>query len=84
MHNLFDRHTGWTDEPCYYVVGFFGFRRVWIAGPYRTRSMADDMLPRAIHWALHESGDNNADRYEYHVVEHHHGHDRSILGETQP
>ena len=25
MHNLFENHTDWTDEPCYYVVAVDGF-----------------------------------------------------------
>jgi hypothetical protein len=84
MNNLFEKQTSWTDGDCYYVAALSGFRKAWLAGPYPTRGMAEDVLPRAVRWALRESGDELADRYEYRVLQHHHGHDRSILGEIQP
>jgi hypothetical protein len=84
MQNLFDHHTGWTDTTCYYVVAFKGNRRAWLAGPYATRSEAEDVLPRARRWAIRQSGDQEANKYQYRVAEHYHGHDRSILGEIQP
>ena len=84
MQNLFEKHTTWTDAECYYVVAVAHFRRAWLAGPYPTRRMADDVLPRAIRWAVHESGDSRAGTYQIGVTTHHHGHDRSILGEIRP
>jgi hypothetical protein len=84
MHNLFEKHTGWTDAECYYVVAFSGFRRAWLAGPYATQSMAEDVVPRVVRWAIHESGDEHAGNYHYRIAQHHHGHDRSILGEICP
>ena len=84
MHNLFEHHTDWTDEPCYYVVAFKGNRRAWLAGPYATRGEAEDVLPRAKRWAIRDSGDKQAASYHYRVAQHYNGHDRSILGEIQP
>jgi hypothetical protein len=83
MDNLFEHHTDWTDEPCYYVVAVDGCRRATLAGPYLTRGEADDVLPRAKRWAIRDSGDHQAARYRYHVAQHYNGHDRSILGETR-
>ena len=84
MNNLFEEQTGWTDDPCYYVVAFKGNRRAWLAGPYATQGRAEDFLPRAKRWAIRESGDQEATTYHYRVVQHYNGHDRSILGELQP
>ena len=84
MNNLFEQHTDWTDAECYYVAALWGFRRAWLAGPYRTQRMADDALPRAVRWAMRDSDDKQAACYDYRVVQHHHGHYRSILGEIQP
>jgi hypothetical protein len=84
MHALFEKHTGWTDAECFYVVAFKGYRRAWLAGPYATRSLAEDVLPQAMQWAIRDSGDTQAVNYQYRVAQHHHGHDRSILGEIQP
>jgi hypothetical protein len=84
MNNLFEYYTAWADDPCFYVVAFDFNRRAWLAGPYVTRGEAEDALPRAKHWAIHESGDKDAVRYNYRIVQHYHGHDRSILGKIQP
>lgn len=84
MDNLFEHHTAWTDEPCYYVVAFHGNRRACLAGPYLTQGEAADVLPRAKRWGIRDSGDKEAVKYHYHVAQHYHGHDRSILGEIQP
>jgi hypothetical protein len=81
---MFDEHTQWAERPCYYVIAFQGFRRAWLAGPYRARAEADTVLPRVISWATSESGDTEAANYTYQVVEHHNGETRSILGEWQP
>lgn len=50
MKNLFEEQTSWTDAGCYYVAALSGFRRAWLAGPYPTRGMAEDVLPRAVRW----------------------------------
>jgi hypothetical protein len=81
---MFDNHTQWTETECFYVIAFKGNHRACIAGPYRTRSQADAVLPRAIRWAVRQSGDRNAADYTYRVAQHYNGHDRSILGEIQP
>ncbi len=81
---MFHEQTQWTERPCYYVNAFQGFRRAWLAGPYRTRAEADTVLPRVISWATSESGDAEAANYTYQVIEHHSGDTRSILGEWQP
>lgn len=80
MNNLFEQHTGWTDDPCYYVVAIKGNRRACLAGPYATRGEAEDVMPRAKRWAIRESGDKHAVSYQYTVAQHYNGHDRSILG----
>jgi hypothetical protein len=84
MSNLFDHHTGWTDDPCYYVVAVKGNRSACLAGPYATRGEAEAVFPRARRWAIRESGDKEAAGYHYHVAQHYNGHDRSVLGEIQP
>ena len=84
MKPLFEKHTEWTESICYYVVAFHGFRRAWLAGPYRTHAEADSVFHRAVRWAVRQSGDVEAMHYVYQVVQHHNGHDRSILGEIQP
>jgi hypothetical protein len=84
MNNLFEYHTDWTDDPCFYVVAFDFNRRACLAGPYGTRGETEDVLPRAKRWAIRESKDKDAVSYHYHVCQHYNGHDRSILGEIQP
>jgi hypothetical protein len=84
MQPLFEKHTGWTDAECFYVVAFKGNARAWLAGPYVTRGEAEDVLSRAKRWAIRESGDKQAVNYHYRVAQHYNGHDRSILGEIQP
>jgi hypothetical protein len=79
---MFDEHTQWTERPCSYVIAFQGFQRAWLAGPYRTRAEADTVLPHVISWATSKSGDAEATRYTYQVVEHDNGEARSILGEV--
>jgi len=84
MHNLFEKHTDWTDAECFYIVAFSGNQRAWLAGPYANRGVAEDVLPQAKRWAIRDSGDKEAVKYHYRVAQHHDGHDRSILGEIQP
>ncbi len=84
MNPMFEKHTGWTEAECFYVIAFQGNRRAWLAGPYRTRAKAEDVLPRAVRWALTQSDDSDAATYTYRVAQHHDGEVRSILGEVQP
>jgi hypothetical protein len=84
MHQLFEQHTFWTDDECFYVVAFHGNRRAWLAGPYATRGKAEEVLPRAKRWAIRDSEDKEAVKYHYRVAQHYNGHDRSILGEIEP
>jgi hypothetical protein len=81
---MFHNHTKWTEAECFYVISLKGNHRAWIAGPYRTRSQADAVLPRAIRWAMTQSGDSDAPSYTYRVAQYHNGDVRSILGEIQP
>jgi len=81
---MFEKHTKWIEDECYYVIAFKGNHRAWLAGPYRTRSEADSVRPRAIRWAVRQSGDHDAPNYNYRVAQYHNGEVRSILGEIQP
>jgi hypothetical protein len=81
---MFDKQTKWTEAECFYVIAFKGNHRAWIAGPYQTQAGADAVLPRAIRWAVTQSGDREAAGYTYRVAQHHNGETRSILGEIQP
>jgi hypothetical protein len=81
---MFDKHTDWTQGPCYYVMAYQGCRRVWLAGPYHTATDAEAALPRARRWALLQSGDKNAAGYRYDVYQHSNGETRTILGELLP
>jgi hypothetical protein len=81
---MFDNQTKWTETECFYVIASKGFHRAWIAGPYRTQSQADAVLPRAIRWAVRQSGDCDAQHYTYRVASHYNGEVRSILGEIEP
>lgn len=81
---MFEKHVKWIKSECYYIVAFKSNARSWIAGPYPTRSQAEGVLPRAIHWAMWQSGDSDAPTYTYCVTRHYNGETRSILGEIQP
>jgi hypothetical protein len=81
---MFDDYTKWTEAECFYVVAIHGFQRAWLAGPYKTRAEAEKVQHRAMVWALTESGDPEAVKYNYGVAKYHHGGIRSILGEIQP
>ena len=79
---MFSAHTDWAERPCWYVVAYDGNRRAWLAGPYRTATEAEAVLPGAVRWATECSGDGWAERYRYAVHEHFDGGTRSILGEV--
>jgi hypothetical protein len=81
---MFDSHTEWTYQPCWYVVARHKHQRAWLAGPYRTYDEAAGIAVRCLGWALGESGDGHAARYGYQVYQHYDGQVRSILGELKP
>ena len=84
------RHAGtaaaadWTSGPCWYVVADTGERRIWLAGPFRTRDEAAGVAPQAALWAVFRSGDEHAGSYQYGVHQHGHGRQPSALGRHVP
>ncbi len=81
---MFSQQTDWTESTCYYAAAVHRVEYRLLAGPYRTESEAEAVLPFAREWALHASCDPSAAAYRYTVVTAVQGHGRSILGELNP
>ena len=83
MHNLFEHHTGWTDEPCYYVVAFKGNRRACSLVPM-PRGAKPRTFCRERNAGPSAKAGTRSVKYHYRVAQHYNGHDRSILGRSSP